>query len=185
MRVLQLLTAALLPFTALAAKKSSGDRFADYHAKQLSSSGPVKLTDRTYNDLTKKPRDYSVAVLLTALEARFGCGLCNEFQPEWELLGRSWSRGDKGGESRLIYGTLDFADGRDTFQSVRSLEFSRLRVDRLTLLSFNYKRHPSCSYSTQRPDRTRSLKARLSASTSVAGRHCLSYISEDTFSLTL
>ena len=118
MRVLQLITAALLPFTALAAKKSSGDKFTEYHSKQLSASGPIKLNDRTYDELTKKPRDYSVAVLLTALEARFGCALCNEFQPEWELLGKQWARGDKAGDSKLIFGTLDFVDGKNTFQSV-------------------------------------------------------------------
>lgn len=60
-----------------------------------------------------------MAVLLTALETRFGCQLCQEFAPEWEVLGRSWTRGDKAGESRLIFGTLDFADGRETFISVR------------------------------------------------------------------
>lgn len=118
MRVLQLLTAALLPFTSLAAKKSTGDRFAEYHNKQLSVGGSVKLNDKTYNELTKSPRDYSVAVLLTALEARFGCGLCNEFQPEWELLSKQWAKGDRQGEGRLVFGTLDFVDGKGTFQSV-------------------------------------------------------------------
>jgi len=120
MRLLQLVTTALLPFTALAAKKSS-DRFQTNHAKQISNSGPVKLDDKAYNDLTKTPRDYSVAVLLTALEARFGCKLCNEFQPEWELLGKQWTKGDKKGEGRLIFATLDFTDGKSTFQSVCGL----------------------------------------------------------------
>ncbi|KAF2688044.1 hypothetical protein K458DRAFT_485189 [Lentithecium fluviatile CBS 122367] len=116
MRWLQLLTASLLPLTALAAKKSSGDRFNDFRAK--SSSGPLTLDDPAYAQLTKAPRDYSVVVLLTAMGARFGCQLCQEFQPEWDLLARSWSRGDKKGESRLIYGTLDFEAGKNTFQSL-------------------------------------------------------------------
>jgi oligosaccharyltransferase complex subunit gamma len=116
MRWCQLLTVSLLPFTALAAKKASGDRFSDFRAK--SSSGPLKLDDPTYTQLTKAPRDYSVVVLLTALGARFGCQLCQEFQPEWDLLAKSWAKGDKKAESRLIYGTLDFEDGKNTFQSV-------------------------------------------------------------------
>lgn len=119
MKFLSVLTAALLPFTALAAKKPTGDRFQKYHSKQLSASGSVKLDDKSYADLTKTPRDYSVAVLLTALEARFGCGLCKDFQPEYELLAKSWSKGDKAGEGRLLFGTLDFLDGKATFQSVR------------------------------------------------------------------
>lgn len=119
MRLPQFLTAALLPFTALAAKRASGDRFKDYR----STSQPVKLDDTTYNELTKAPRDYSIAVLLTALEARFGCKLCNDFQPEWELLAKTWSKGDKQGQSRLLFGTLDFTDGKNTFQSVRRPHF--------------------------------------------------------------
>lgn len=117
MRWLQLLTASLLPFTALAAKKSSGDRFNDFRAQSL-SHGPLKLDDSSYTQLTKAPRDYSVAILLTALETRFGCTLCREFQPEWDVLGKSWVKGDKKAETRVLFGTLDFVDGKNTFQSV-------------------------------------------------------------------
>jgi oligosaccharyltransferase complex subunit gamma len=118
MRWLQLLTASLQPFTALAAKKSTGDRFTDFRSKALSAGGPLKVDDASYAQLTKAPRDYSVAVLLTALETRFGCQLCREFQPEWDLLGRSWMKGDKDAKTRLVYATLDFVDGKNTFQSV-------------------------------------------------------------------
>jgi oligosaccharyltransferase complex subunit gamma len=118
MRWLQLLAASLLPFTALAAKKpSSGDQFGDFRSKQL-SVGSLKLDDASYTQLTKAPRDYSVAVLLTALETRFGCVLCREFQPEWDLLAKSWVKGDRKAQSRLLFGTLDFVDGKNTFQSV-------------------------------------------------------------------
>ncbi|KAJ2988521.1 hypothetical protein NUW58_g3934 [Xylaria curta] len=40
------------------------------------------------------------------------------FQPEWDVLGKSWVKGDKKGESRLILSTLDFADGREIFMSL-------------------------------------------------------------------
>ena len=117
MKLTSILTLALLPLTALGAKKAPPARFENYH----SSSSPIKLGDASYEDLTKTPRDYSAVVLLTALEARFGCNLCKEFQPEWELLGKSWRRGDKHGETRVLFGTLDFADGKATFQKVRTL----------------------------------------------------------------
>jgi len=116
MRWIQALTAALLPLAAFAAKAPAADRFTEYHAK--SSSGPLKLNDASYARLTKAPRDYSVAVLLTAMDTRFGCVLCREFQPEWELLGKSWVKGDKKGESKVVFGTLDFIDGKGTFQSL-------------------------------------------------------------------
>lgn len=116
MHFLKGLLVSLLPF-ALAAKKPAVDKFEQYHAKALSSA-PLKFDDKIYGQLTGGGRDYSVAVLLTALESKFGCQLCREFQPEWDLLAKSWTKGDKKAESRLIYGTLDFSDGRGTFQSV-------------------------------------------------------------------
>ncbi|KAK0615048.1 hypothetical protein B0T17DRAFT_497832 [Bombardia bombarda] len=103
--------------SSLAAKKTSEERFKEFHAKSLTST-PVKLADSSYKQLTGAPRDYTVAVLLTALDARYGCQLCREFQPEWDLLSKSWIKGDKAAESRLVFGTLDFSDGRDTFMSL-------------------------------------------------------------------
>ena len=117
MHLFKALIVSLLPFVTLGAKKPAADKFQQFHTKALSSS-PLKLDDSTYGKLTTAPRDYSVAVLLTALENRFGCQLCRDFQPEWELLSKSWTKGDKKGESRLIYGTLDFIDGKGTFQAV-------------------------------------------------------------------
>lgn len=107
----------LLAAGATAAKKSSAERFNEYHAKAQSSS-PLKLGEVSYKSLTATPRDYSVAVLLTALESRFGCQLCRDFQPEWDLVGKSWVKGDKAAESRMLFSTLDFADGREIFLSV-------------------------------------------------------------------
>ncbi|KAI1345058.1 OST3/OST6 family protein [Xylariaceae sp. FL0016] len=118
MRWLPVLFSLALPFGSLAAKKASTvDKFTDFHTKALTSS-PVKLADASYRKLTSAPRDYSVAVLLTALDSRYGCELCANFQPEWDVLSKSWIKGDKNGDSRLIFGTLDFTDGRDTFLSL-------------------------------------------------------------------
>ena len=118
MHFFKALALSLLPLAVLGAKKPAADKFEQFHTKAVSSA-PLKLDDATYGKLTSTPRDYSVAVLLTALEVRFGCQLCRDFQPEWELLAKSWTKGDKKGESRLVYGTLDFGDGKGTFQSVR------------------------------------------------------------------
>lgn len=117
MRFLPTLLLTLLGSASAAKKATPEERFKTYHAKALSSA-PVKLGDPSYRELTGAPRDYTVAVLLTAMDSRFGCQLCRDFQPEWDLLARSWTGGDKKGESRLVFGTLDFADGRDIFMSV-------------------------------------------------------------------
>lgn len=113
----------LLPFTLLFAGVFADDpseRFLEFHKKGLATT-PLKLDDASYKKLTAKPRDYSVAVLLTASDPRYGCQMCREFAPEMELLSRQWTKGDKAGDSRLVFGVLDFNDGRDTFMSVSTV----------------------------------------------------------------
>ena len=119
MKFFQLLALLILPLSTLATKKSGKDRFEKYHTKSLSSS-PLKLDDTSYQELTAGPRDYTTVVLLTALEARFGCQICRDFQPEWDLIAKSWTKGDRHGANRVLYGTLDFVDGKGIFQKVRS-----------------------------------------------------------------
>ena len=119
MKLSGVLSLTLLSSLCLGAKRSSGGTFENYHAKSQSSA-PLRLDDASYDELTATPRNHSVLVLLTALEARFGCQLCRDFQPEWDLLGRSWAKGDRHGDSRVLLGTLDFADGKGTFQKVLS-----------------------------------------------------------------
>ncbi|KAI3396273.1 hypothetical protein diail_12355 [Diaporthe ilicicola] len=114
----------LLPFSllgacagVLAAKSDPATTFQDFHQKALSSN-PIKLDDASYKKVTGLPRDYTVAVLLTALDARYACQMCRDFDPEWKLLSKSWIKGDKAGDSKTLFTTLDFNDGRDTFMSL-------------------------------------------------------------------
>ncbi|KAL1881435.1 hypothetical protein VTK73DRAFT_3953 [Phialemonium thermophilum] len=109
------LSLACLTGGAFGAKKTAEERFNRFFSKSLSSGAPIKLDDASYKELTVAPRNYSALVLLTALEARFGCQLCREFQPEFDLLTRSWVKGDKSGDSKLVFSVLDFSDGRNTF----------------------------------------------------------------------
>ena len=117
MKLLSLLAVSLLSWTTLAAKKPAASIFETYHARAASSS-PLDIDDQAYDQLTKAPRDYSVAVLLTALDAKFGCQLCKNFQPEWDIIARSWQKGDRKGETRTLFTTLDFSNGRQTFMKV-------------------------------------------------------------------
>lgn len=117
--------ALMLASSALAA--SQKDPFAINHAKSLSST-PIKLDDAAFNDLTRQPRNFTSVVLLTALEARVGCQLCREFAPEWDLIAKNWIRNDKSGATRVVFGTLDFADGRQTFQAVLDIDHRICRL---------------------------------------------------------
>ncbi|PFH60723.1 hypothetical protein XA68_10479 [Ophiocordyceps unilateralis] len=121
MRILSTLVASACALLAVAAQNNNEEekamqkRFTEFHHRLQLAAAPLTLKDSSFNKLTAAPRDYTVAVLLTAQGARFGCQLCREFQPEWELTARSWAKGDKAGEARMLFATLDFADGRDTF----------------------------------------------------------------------
>ena len=117
MRFLPTLLWTLLPCFCCTAKKVDKGSFERYQSQFLSSA-PLKLDDAAYDELSVVPRNFSSIVLLTALEARFGCQLCKDFQPEWDLLAKSWAREDKRGETRTVFGTLDFTDGKNTFQKV-------------------------------------------------------------------
>ena len=117
MKVFPLLCLVSVAGTGYAARKVRGGSFEDFHSLALSST-PLKLDDAVYDELTAAPRNYSTAVLLTALQTQYGCQLCRDLQPEWDLLARSWIKGDKSGASRIILGTLDFANGKGTFQKV-------------------------------------------------------------------
>ncbi|KAG5983996.1 hypothetical protein E4U55_006508 [Claviceps digitariae] len=110
-------SACALVANAFAAEQSSQDRFAKF-TRLSRLNNPIQLNDASYKTLTTAPRDYSVAVVLTALESRFGCSLCREFKPDWDLIASSWTKGDKKQESRLLFGVLDFSEGRDTFLSL-------------------------------------------------------------------
>ena len=119
MKLLRLLLVSTLSLTAFAAKKGPVSTFDTFHAKAVSST-PLDIDDQAYDQLTKAPRDYSVAVLLTALDAKFGCQLCKNFQPEWDIIAKSWHKGDRKGNSRTLFTTLDFSNGRQTFMKVRN-----------------------------------------------------------------
>ncbi len=131
MRLLTTLLWTILPQLCVGTKKPSKGSFERYQSQFLSSA-PLKLDDAAYDELSVTPRNFSTVILLTALEARFGCKLCKEFQPEWDLLAKSWARGDKYGESRTVFGTLDFTDGKNTFQKVRTNRIFKKLVAKLT-----------------------------------------------------
>lgn len=113
MHVLKLLISATLPFL-ICAKKATPSPYDVLQKKPA----PITLNEETYDAITSAPRDYYSAVILTALEAKYACGICREFQPEWDIIGKSWQKGDKKGEHRILFGTLDFDQGRNVFMKV-------------------------------------------------------------------
>ncbi|CRG84667.1 Magnesium transporter protein 1 [Talaromyces islandicus] len=115
MLFLSYLTALLCTAGAAFAAKPKVDKFERFQS--LSHGGPIELNDKTYNEITAAPRDYFTTVLLTAIDSRFGCVLCREFQPEWDIIARSWNKGQVE-DTKMIFGTLDFTDGKETFKKL-------------------------------------------------------------------
>ncbi len=116
MRLLRLLALTALSLSAaVSAKKAATSSKFDTYS---SHSAPVEIDEKSYSDLTASPRDYSLAVLLTARDAKYACGLCKDFDPEWSILGRSWQKADRKGEKRVLFVTLDFDQGRNVFMKV-------------------------------------------------------------------
>ncbi|KAL4947747.1 hypothetical protein BDW69DRAFT_177804 [Aspergillus filifer] len=114
MKVFNVITSLLFFFPIGLFAASSPDKFEHYQS--LSRAAPVQLDDASYDDITSTPRDYYAAVILTAMEARFGCVLCRDFQPEFDLIARSWNKGSKPADLKLLFGTLDFTNGKAAFQ---------------------------------------------------------------------
>ena len=116
MRLLRLLVLTALSLTtAVSAKKAAtNSKFDTYYAQ----SAPLDIDEKSYNELTASPRDYHLSVLLTARDAKYACGICKDFDPEWSVLGRSWQKGDRNGNKRVLLTTLDFDQGRNVFMKV-------------------------------------------------------------------
>lgn len=116
MRFWSTLILSLSAVSGVIAAKPVTDTFQKYQS--LSRSGPVSLNDAGFEELTKAPRDYYAAVILTAMDVRFGCEMCRQFDPEWSLIGKSWNKGEKPEDLKVIFGTLDFDEGKAVFQKV-------------------------------------------------------------------
>jgi oligosaccharyltransferase complex subunit gamma len=140
MRFSHFLTAlAALPLLAQAANKS---KFVDL-ANQ-SKDGIITLNSALYEELLapeatageataggKKGRDYAVAVVLTALPVAMNCAPCRTFDPIFKQEAASWKRLPKEQREDMFFAVLDFADGQQIFQKVRS---ALLAGDRVLML---------------------------------------------------
>ncbi|KAJ5475052.1 hypothetical protein N7539_008118 [Penicillium diatomitis] len=109
----------LLSLSAVSGVLAASSAKGTYQKYQsLSRSGPVSLDSAAFEELTKAPRDYYAAVILTAMDVRYGCDMCRQFDPEWNLIGKSWNKGEKPDDLKVIFGTLDFDKGKTVFQKL-------------------------------------------------------------------
>lgn len=92
-------------------------RQARFASLAASGRGVISADSNLYNEITSSPRNYSAAILLTALSPQFNCDPCVKFQPEYESVAKSWAK--KKDDSHFFV-SLDFIKGKEIFQKVCS-----------------------------------------------------------------
>ncbi|CUM54498.1 unnamed protein product [Debaryomyces fabryi] len=60
----------------------------------------VSLNDENYEHILNGERDYHLIVMLSSQSAKINCALCNEFKPEFEIVGNSWIQDHPNGLSK-------------------------------------------------------------------------------------
>mmetsp|Transcript_4834 Transcript_4834/g.4831 ORF Transcript_4834/g.4831 Transcript_4834/m.4831 type:complete len:341 (+) Transcript_4834:402-1424(+) len=60
----------------------------------------VNLNDENYEHILNGERDYHLIVMLSSQSAKINCALCNEFKPEFEIIGNSWIQDHPNGLSK-------------------------------------------------------------------------------------
>lgn len=120
--VLGLLATLLLLSSSIEAAPKSRSSPRQVQFLQLARSSPNKILEiggQDFQDLVATPRNYSVSLLLTAVDSGIQCGPCVAFQPTFLNLAKSFG-GLKGDATfRHLFSLLEFKNGRDIFQQVR------------------------------------------------------------------
>ena len=119
-----LFTIFLFAAAAQAAKKDSGSGNAlNEKVEQLmdlSAKRPViKLNGNKFRDYVKgAPRNYSIVVMFTALQASRQCAICKQASDEYQLVANSY-RYSQFFSNKLFFAMVDFDEGTDVFQAMK------------------------------------------------------------------
>ena len=119
-----ILTIYIFAAAVLAAKKDSGSGNAlNEKVEQLmdlSAKRPViKLNGNKFRDYVKgAPRNYSIVVMFTALQASRQCAICKQASDEYQLVANSY-RYSQFFSNKLFFAMVDFDEGTDVFQAMK------------------------------------------------------------------
>ncbi|KAJ7618660.1 hypothetical protein FB45DRAFT_1063265 [Roridomyces roridus] len=106
---------------AVLAKATPGDAsFAHDELRALAATGGgvIKLDTSSYELLMNPNRHWSASIHFTALNPRFGCSQCKQFDPSWKAVASSWMKTTKASRDNHFFGTLDFDDGQHVFSEL-------------------------------------------------------------------
>lgn len=82
-----------------------------------STTGVITLNSNSYDRFTEGKRNYGLVVLLTALDAQLNCHPCRQFDPEFELVSKTFQKNKE--NNNLLFARLDFRDGQAVYQRLK------------------------------------------------------------------
>lgn len=112
---------ALISASAVPKKKEA---VLDEKVAQLmdwsSKKSVIRLDGNKFRAYVKAPpRNYSVVVMLTALQAYRQCSVCRQANDEFQVVASSW-RYSQMYSSRLFFAMVDYDEGQDVFASLKT-----------------------------------------------------------------
>ena len=84
---------------------------------QRSPNGVIELDETNYDLFLAAPRDFSVTVLYTAMDARFNCAACKMFMPSYEQVARGWQK--KKNSKRHVFAVVEASRAMNVMRKVR------------------------------------------------------------------
>jgi len=116
------LLALLATLAAVMAKKEGAGALHEKveQLMELSAKRPViKLNGNKFRDYVKAaPRNYSIVVMFTALQASRSCAICKQASDEYQLVANSY-RYSQFFSNKLFFAMVDFDEGTDVFQAMK------------------------------------------------------------------
>ncbi|KAF9518188.1 hypothetical protein BS47DRAFT_1338444 [Hydnum rufescens UP504] len=91
---------------------------AKYAQLAQAGNGVIKLNSAEFEAITASNRDWSVAVVFTALGNEFKCAPCHTFDPNYRAVAKAWSKVSQPQRDSHFFASLDFADGQTVFRSL-------------------------------------------------------------------
>ncbi|KAL3879967.1 hypothetical protein ACJMK2_032243 [Sinanodonta woodiana] len=79
----------------------------------------IRLNGEKFRHYVREvPRNYSVIVMLTALQPQRSCSVCKQAHEEYTVLANSW-RYSQGFSNKLFFAMVDYDEGADVFGSLK------------------------------------------------------------------
>lgn len=96
-----------------------GDRITKLN--ELSNQKPIiKLNNEKYREFVKAtPRNYSIILMLTAMNPTRGCGVCQVAHEEYDVVASSY-RLAGGNSDKLFFTLVDYDEGHDVFNALKA-----------------------------------------------------------------